>query len=155
MPFGGLGANGAPGRIRIEVPAGSGIFATGINPMISTGPFLTDIAESVAVSVPVQLGLGPGGVARSILLDIDAPQVILSPIQPPGTRVKVLWQGARESLDIHAGVGTFSPPVDDPRLLGEAEYVRFLIYFHSNVVTRNSQAVQEIRLPYRAGWTSP
>jgi hypothetical protein len=146
--FGGRGGDGAAGRVRFEAPEGSSFFATGANANVSTGLFLADVIETVAVSLPVELGIGPGASARSIVLDIDAPRVVFSPIQPPGTLAKVLWQGARESRDIHAAVSAFSAPVDDPRLLQDYEFVRFLIHFRSNVLTRSSQAVQSVQLRY-------
>ncbi|MBN1441223.1 MAG: hypothetical protein JXA90_00875 [Planctomycetes bacterium] len=145
LAFGGLGGTGAAGRVRIEAP----FVFRGLNPSASTGIFLSDTVQTVGVSQPLVLGLCPTFVARSqYMLDVDVPRLILSALQPPGTDVHLLWEGARQSLDVHAGIGQLLHMVSDPRHLTVSEIVRYRVYFRSDYISRGAQSLQQLRLPY-------
>ena len=148
--YGGVGGNGAPGRIRLEADPDSLAIVGGDNPNFSGGPFLDGVFASRAFSQAIQIGVGPGGA-------VSAPNIALSGSivrfhdfgQPLGTDSAVLWEGADESLDQHGQPGPFRQAVTDPRDLRFVEYVRFGAVFLSNVASQSSQSIREIRMQYR------
>ena len=148
--FGGLGGGAANGRIRIEFSPSSRIRSQGVNPSVTTGPFLWDIVESVAVSRIHRLGVGPGFSASSHGLILDGARVVYNTFQqPPGTRAVVVWESAGESLDVHGQAGELKGLVRDPRNLKGTRFVRFRVYFQSKFGTGESQSLQSLSLPFR------
>ncbi len=151
-PFGGLGGPSSNGRIRIEYSPSSRIRSQGVNPSVTTGPFLTDIVESVAVSKIYRVGVGPGRAASNHALLLDGARVDYNTFQqPPGTRAIVVWESAGESLDVHGQAGEMTGLVRDPRKLEGTRYVRFRVYFQSKYGTGETQSIQSLSLPFRLG----
>ena len=149
-PFGGLGGQSSNGRIRIEYSPSSRIRAQGVNPSVTTGPFLSEIVESSAVSKIYRIGVGPGRSASSHALLIDGARVDYNTFQqPPGTRAIVVWESAGESLDVHGQAGELKGFVRDPRKLQGTRYVRFRVYFQSKYGTGETQSIQSLSLPFR------
>jgi hypothetical protein len=148
--FGGLGGDGSPGRIRVEAPTGSGLAQfRGVNANVSSGFLQTDVVESAGVSKTFRIGLGPGLTASSQRVEFDAPRVRFNSFQQaPGTSVSLLWESARESLDVHGSSGKLLQRLRDPRLLRHREFVRFSAFFRSNFQDRTAQSIREVRLPY-------
>lgn len=146
--YGGLGGDGAPGRVRIEAPSETPLVSRGLNLSMTTGAMLLDVTSSQGVSNSIRLGLGPAFSAGSRDLTVDIPRLIFSPLQPSGTDVTVLWEGASTSLDIHAASGELRQAVADPRVLRSTEYIRFRAVFRSNYLSRSSQSLQSLTLPY-------
>ncbi|MCZ6793232.1 MAG: hypothetical protein O7J95_06425 [Planctomycetota bacterium] len=140
------GGAGAPGTIRLE-SAGGALPACGED--VSTGPFLTEAVESAGVSRPLHLGLGADVDVSSLAITPGVPELVLDGPLPPGTRVFLLWDGGRESLDALGEVEVFPRLVADPALLEHREFVRFHVLFRANGSTRQSPAIRELRLPYR------
>ena len=154
---GGLGGNGAPGRIRIEADLNSLAAIGGVNFSYSAGPFLEDTVFSIAVSKLIRLGVGLGSVAATNEIQLGETLVRFFEFgQPNGTDLAVTWQGALESLDVHGGAARFSSLTgaagllgsNSPGALADHEFVRFIIPILSNGTTRETQAVREISLPY-------
>jgi len=154
---GGEGGDGAPGRIRIEAEVGSIASRSGVNSSLSSGPFLLDTISSVAVSRSIRVGVGPGQAAGSHTIELGDTLVKYFDFgQPNTTDSVVMWQGARESLDVHGAVGAYSTlsgsfgllGTHRPRTLRDHEFIRFVIPFLSNGSTRETQVIQELRLDY-------
>ena len=161
---GGVGGDGAAGRIRIEAAAGSAASQTGVNPSLSAGPFLLDTQLSTGVSKTLRIGVGPGLAASSHSIMIDASQITYFEFGlPNGTDSAVLWQAARESLDQHGGAEAFSTlpgsqgilGIQDSRSLRDHEFVRFVVPFLSNSQTKEAQAIQMIELPFELSLPAP
>jgi hypothetical protein len=149
-PFGGLGGDGSPGRVRLEGPAGSALTARGINESISAGAFLRDVVVSTGISRPLRIGLTASRSASSHAMQFGAPRIALGTLQQaPGSSVVVLWESARESLDVFGTPGRMLGLVRDPRDLRDREFVSFRAFFRSNAVDQSSQSITEIVLPYR------
>ena len=149
-PFGGLGGASSNGRIRIEYSPSSRVRSQGVNPSVTTGPFLPDIVESVAVSRIYRIGVGPGRSASSHSLLLDGARVVYNTFQqPPGTRAIVVWESAGESLDVHGQPGELKGLVRDPRKLKGTKYVRFRVFFQSKYGTGETQSIQSLSLPFR------
>ena len=152
MNFGGLGGDGAPGRVRIEVDGdslGADLTRSAPNPSFSSGRFFPSRFQSVAVSQPIQLGVGNSLLVGSPFMQLRDPIVSFNQFgEPLGTAATVLWQGADESLDVHAGVGEFSPPTQDVNSLRDRAYVRFRVIFESNFESDDRQSIRSISLPY-------
>ena len=147
--FGGLGGDGAPGRIRIEVPPGSALSSRGVNDSMSSGGFLESAVNSVAFSTIQRVGLGPGLIASSHGMRLEEPRIRIDTFrQADGARAVILWEGAQESLDVHAIAAEPSQLVSDPTLLTGTEFVRFSVYFTSNAARRSTRAIQDITLGY-------
>jgi len=146
--FGGLGGDGAHGRIRIEAAAGSGIAARGVNPDVTAGPLLRDVVRSVGVSEVFHTGVGFGGAATSHGVISQAARIKFNSFQQPtGTDVVVLWEGAPASQDVHGAAGNLSGLVRDPQRLRHTDYIRFRAYFLSSFVNRQSQSISEVTVP--------
>ena len=152
--FGGRGGNGAWGRVRIEVADSSLALdesRAAPNPNLFAGRFRPNTFQSVAVSQPVHLGVGRSLLIGSPFLELRTPGVVFNELgQPLGTGAVVLWEGAGASLDVHAGVGPFSPATQDVRTLRDREYVRFRVIFESNVESGERQSIHSISLPYES-----
>ena len=148
--FGGVGGNGAPGRILIEADVESQASMNGLNSSLSSGKFLIDTFRTIAVSRPILLGVGPGGSVSASNLLLSGGIVRFHDFgQPLGTDSVVLWEGADESLNVHGEVGSFTQRVRDPRDLRFSEYIRFSVPLLSNASSRESQSVREILMFYR------
>lgn len=148
--FGGQGGSGSPGRVRIEADNDSFARISGNNPSVSSGPFLLSTSSSIGVSKAVRLGVGPGFVAASHTLTLDAAFVRYFQFgQPNGTDSIVLWEGATESLDQHGGHASFLQQIRDPQALRFTEFIRFSIPFLSSIPTKETQSISEISLPYK------
>jgi hypothetical protein len=147
---GGLGGAGAPGRVLIEAPNGSNALNGGARaPSLFSGLFLPDTEESFAFSVPIQLGLGPGGVVRPTRVRIASQTVSRGQFgYPSGTDVIFLWQGARVSDLEHGDVGPFEPGVRNIADLDPYDFLRFQVIFKSNSATREAPAVQHASVSY-------
>lgn len=147
--YGGNGGKGSHGRIRIEADLGSMALVGGTNSSISAGPFLPDAVPTTASSTGIRIGLGPGSVCSTPMLQIGSPVVTYFRFgQPLGTDSVVLWEGAPESLDIHGASGTFTQSIRDPEDLRDNEFVQFTVEFLSNGTTGETQSIDDILLPY-------
>ena len=148
--FGGVGGNGAPGRILLEADADSQAAESGLNISLSGGMFLADTFPSIAVSKAFLLGIGPGNAVSAPNLALSGGVVRFHDFgQPLGTESSVLWEGAMESLDVHGQPGPFLQRVRDPRDLRFTEFVRFSVPFLSNGPSRETQSIREILMLYR------
>ncbi|MBN1442830.1 MAG: hypothetical protein JXA90_08975, partial [Planctomycetes bacterium] len=129
--------DGAPGHLRIESPAPVACDAPGA----TTGELRWRAVESAGVSTALRAGVGPGGVVSSARIAPGIPQV-----EPASSGALVLWEGARESLDVHAGIDDLRQQVEDPRELRSAEFLRFRAHLRSEPGGRES--IESISLPY-------
>jgi hypothetical protein len=148
--FGGVGGDGAPGRVLIEADPDSQASENGLNTSLSSGRFLADAFPTIGVSRAIRLGVGPGSavLAPNLALSGGAARFHASG-QPLGTESVLLWEGATESLDLHGQPGPFVQRVRDPRDLRFSEYVRFSVPFLANGGSGETRAVREIELLYR------
>ncbi len=147
--FGGVGGDGAPGRVRVEVPVDSNAFVSGFNPSVSGGSFSIGAARSVGVSLPFEVAVGPGQTVRSVGMNLEAGLVRYHDFGLPlGTSSVVLWEGAPESLDRHGFPGEFRQRVKDIRELEEREFVRFRVPLLTNVLSQETQSLREVRVRY-------
>ncbi len=148
--FGGVGGNGAPGRILLEADPDSQAAEDGLNASLSSGRFLADSFATVGVSRAILLGIGPGDAVSAPNLSLSGGVVRFHEFgRPLGTDAVVLWEGATESLDVHGQPGEFTQRVRDPRDLRFTEFIRFSVPFRSNGSSRETQSVREIQMLYR------
>ncbi len=147
--YGGVGGNGAIGRVRIEADRASLAISSGLNPYLSTGPFLLDTFGSVGVSKAIELGVGPGNAVFATNISLSASSVRYHDFgQPLGTDSVVVWEGADESLDRHGLAGPFMQRIDDPRQLEFNQFTRFRVNLISSSSAQESQSVRQIQLRY-------
>ena len=151
--FGGVGGDGAAGRVRLEGTAGSLVSAVGLNSSVSAGSVLIDTAPSVGVSKAIRLGFGPGRAAYTHDFDFGASVTRYFEFgQPPRASSVVFWQGAEESLDIHGSPGPFSEETllgtVNPETLHGREFVRFVVHFLSNTTTQEVHSIRQLELPF-------
>ena len=153
--FGGLGGDGADGRILIEVPRNSNIRQGGVGQFlndntVTTGLILINVEESFAFSIPLRLGVGPAQAVFAHSLELDTPIVRFSEFGlPASTEAVVLWQGALESRDSYAEINPFGDGVLIPACLQDFDFIRFRANLLSNVVTGQVPSIQSIQLKYR------
>lgn len=121
------GGNGASGRVRIESPTGfvpEGALEVVPTPSIGTfleaGAVLTD-----ALSEPYQLTVDGGASARGEVV-FDPAQVVST--IPAGSAIKILYSGAKYSLDNPGAIGEFIGLVDDPASLDDPDFIRLHFY---------------------------
>lgn len=147
---GGLGGNGASGRIRIEAPEGNHLLTTGtLNESIYGGAVADAVEPSVGVSTPFRMGIGPGLSVYTHKLKITSQLVNLGEFGLPlGTRANVLWQRANEDLDFYGEVGSFGARGVQVSDLGDGEFIRFQAYFESNNVVRQAPSIRRIRVEF-------
>jgi hypothetical protein len=149
VSYGGDGGEGAVGRVRIEAAIGSMVLSSGINRSVTSGPLLLDTASSIAFSKPIRIGVGPGSVSSTHVLEVGSPVIRFFEFgQPTGTDAAVLWEGARESLDLHGSNDKLLQQIRDPEALRYNEFLRFSVPFLSNKTTLETQSLSEIRLSY-------
>lgn len=121
------GGNGAAGRVRIESPTGfvpEG--ALEVVPTPSIGTFLqADAILTDARSKPYQLTVDGGANARGGVV-FDPPQVVST--VPAGSSIKILYSGAKYSLDNPGAVGEFVGLVDDPASLDDPDFIQLHFY---------------------------
>ena len=166
------GGFGSPGRIRIEandvvsipvsfepceeelitndgtpagIPATPSPPTSGFCPEPSIGAFVrADQLVSVARTTPFTRA--GNGVFPA---EVEWGAVVLEPAtQPDGTEVRVLFEGAQESLDRPGEPGTFSAAVADAEQLGDAEYVRLVLLLYANAETEEFPTVESLRLSF-------
>ncbi len=148
-PFGGLGGNGSPGRVRIEAVNTSNVLRGGNNPSIVGGLTLLDVEKSVAFSQPFRLGIGPGRGVLTQDLVLRAPVILSGRFgQPTGTRAVVLWEAARQSTDFFGETGPFCGGVTNLADLVDYDFVRFIAVFEGNTRTFETPVIREIRATY-------
>ncbi|MCI0650299.1 MAG: hypothetical protein L0Z55_00300, partial [Planctomycetes bacterium] len=68
-------------------------------------------------------------------------------VQPAGTAVRVLFEGARESLDTPGRPGPFAGMVDDPAALNGAEYIRMHFQMYSSGTSFGVPTLDRVALP--------
>lgn len=150
------GGDGAAGRIRIESPVGVSVEepedcgpfqATGICPPPTVGPFDTfGTVASRAVSKPYPMLAEEAPVFGSPTVFAQA-VVNRAPLpQPPGTVVRVLYSGARESTTTPGTAGEFTTPVADISLLDGSEYLRIHAFLFSNAMSGEVPSVEDIEV---------
>ena len=146
--FGGPGGDGAPGRIRIEAPAGSALVAGGTNENITSGTFIEAGVPSQARSLVTRLGFGPASTVSTFDTTLGSGRIIVDTFrQSEGARAVVLWSSADESIDSHARSGPISQGVVDPSGL-KGEFVQFEVDFTSDAQRQSVRAIQAIEMPY-------
>jgi hypothetical protein len=96
--------------------------------------------------------LGPGCTLKTPLAAPVSAVLRFADGRPaPGTEAILLWEGARQSLDVHGALEPFSGGGEDPRTLGESEWLRFTLRLFSSPSTRAVPAIDEIRLDFGDG----
>ncbi len=160
------GGAGAPGRIRIESLAGFAAIAatncgtsiilytqpyniplTGVCPVATIGYFEEGgQIRSEARTLPFPVAR-EGGV-QDLSAVLAAPELAFqSSLLPANTRVKVLLEGARESLDVPGTPGEFYGLVSDPSLIGGAEYLRLRFLLFADANGGNVPAIDFVNIP--------
>jgi hypothetical protein len=151
--FGGRGGNGAPGRVRIEAPQGSGLLGEGgYNESFSSSVFSAAAVRSSACSRPVSVGVGPGGSVKTHLLVPETPTLRFAAGGfSAGTEAVLLWKGAGTGLD---ALGDFDPlagGIEDPAKLPDFESVQFSVELISDRVSGRTPVIEEVVLPFHLG----
>jgi hypothetical protein len=151
--FGGQGGNGAPGRVRIEAPQGSGLLREGgYNESLSSAAFSAAEVRSSACSRPIFPGVGPGGSVKTHRLVPESPVLrFAAGGVSPGAEALLLWKGAGASLD---ELGAFQQPaggIEDPAKLPDFEFVQFNVELISNGVSGQTPVIEEVLLPFHLG----
>lgn len=138
------GGDGANGRIRVETP--TGFVADGaleISPLPSIGTFEEAAAIlTTAVSTPYILTVN-GGAQSAGPVTFDPP--IITSMEPAGSSVKVLYSGAKYSLDVPGTIGDFAGFVDDPNKLEDPDFVILHFYLFNGGM---NPEIDMIELPY-------
>ena len=150
------GGDGGSGRIRIESPIGinqepptncGGNPSSGICPQPTVSAFITaGTILSRAVSLPYPVVAD--GTANFALPSSFGPAALtLSPVpQPDGTFLRLLFQGARESLLVPSTAGVFPASVEDPTFLNGSEFIRLQWYLYSSATTGNVPSVDQLEI---------
>ncbi len=164
MVFGGLGGDGATGRVRIEAPRSSflGRGSGTVNSSIFAGFTPLNAEESFAYSVPITLGVGPGQAVLTHDLEVTQVTVRGSEFGQPGETVAIpLWWVGGQSRNVHGRVDetVFHTRPDDPIDLSQGissltsvttqEFVRFEVRLVSDAITREIPALQRIIIEYK------
>ena len=107
----------------------------GICPEASVGAFLLGSSVlSSARTLPFNVQIA-GGVRNGSLEFLPATFDFSPPIQPDGTDVVVLFEGAFESLDAPGQPGPFFGLVEDPTQLNGVEFIRMNFFLFANLGT--------------------
>jgi hypothetical protein len=153
----GAGGDGAPGRVRIEAPAGSGLLRGGFNESVSSAALQPGAHWSVGCSRTIRLGAGPGEGATGHLWRFDRPILTFAPNGlPAGTGAFIIWKGADPSLDLHGtpgppGAGPLPVGIGDRQDVRDLEFIQFEVWLLSNSLTGKTPALQELRLRFEQG----
>ncbi len=147
--FGGLGGDGAPGRVRIEAPGGSSLLRSALSGGFSSAEFLPDAVVSAGISQAIRLAdwRRGGTLGHSYRLETPIIRYAASGF-PPRTRVHVLWKGAAASLDVHGARGPFRGGVEDPRELQDLDAIQFEAYLTADAAGPATPALDAIVLPF-------
>ena len=100
--------------------------------------------------------LTPGAEAQSLFYDIgrdDArilPQQLVPSIQPQGTSVTFLWQGAKAdpASPTSPDLSTLTPWLSDVRQLSTYRYIRFRSTLLNNLATKTAPALDSLLIPF-------
>ncbi len=61
--------------------------------------------------------------------------------------MRLLVQGAAESLEVPGTAGEFPSSVEDPSFLNGSSYIRLQWYLYSDAITGNVPSAEEVEIP--------